>query len=209
MVPLLEDIDLEYYKYFIYTYKLRRKCMYAESKKSIYGTLEVSLLFWVKLSKILEEMGYQRNEYEWCVMNKIIDDKQCTILWHFDDLNTSHVDPSVISSVLSDIDVEYGKIAKMTITRGKLYKYLGMTIYYSSPGKLIFSMIDYIGKKYPRIHEGVIINACCTPPLWHCRRCNQTVPGRRGYFPLFCSTTAIYFKEGTSRHPGSSIFPVH
>ena len=83
MVTLLEDIDPEYYKYFIYKDKRGRKCMYAESKKAIYGTLEASLLFWKK-SKILEEMVYQRNEYDWCVMNKIIDDKQCTILWYVD-----------------------------------------------------------------------------------------------------------------------------
>ena len=62
MVNLLEEIDPEYYKYLIYTNKRRRKCMYAESNKAIYGTLEESLLFWEKLSKILEEMGYQRNE---------------------------------------------------------------------------------------------------------------------------------------------------
>ena len=43
-------------------------------------------------------------------MNKIIDEKQCTILWHVDDLNTSHIDPAVIYSVLSDIDAKYGKI---------------------------------------------------------------------------------------------------
>ena len=49
-------------------------------------------------------------------------------------------------SVLSDIDVDYGRIAKMTITQGKVHKYLGMTIYYSSPGKLIFLIIDYIEK---------------------------------------------------------------
>ena len=73
-------------------------------------------------------MGYQRNEYDWCVMNNIIDNKQCTILWHVDDMKTSHIDPTVVSSVLADIDVEYGKISKMTITRGKIHKYLGMTI---------------------------------------------------------------------------------
>ena len=61
MVTLLEDIDPEYYKDFIYTDKCGRKCMYEEAKKAIYGTLEASLLFWAKLSKILEEMGYQRN----------------------------------------------------------------------------------------------------------------------------------------------------
>ena len=90
-------------------------------------------------------MGYQRNEYDWCVMNKIIDNKQCTMLWHVNDLKKSHVDPAVVSSVISDIDIEYGKISKMTTTRGKVHKYPRMTIYYSSPGKVILSMINYIG----------------------------------------------------------------
>ena len=89
--------------------------MYAEYKKAIYVTLEASLLFWAKLSKSLEEMGYQRNEYDWCVMNKIIDNKQCNILWHVDDLKTSPVDPDIVSRVLADIDAEYGKIEKTTI----------------------------------------------------------------------------------------------
>ena len=61
MVTLLEEIDPEYYKDFIYTDKRGRECMYAAANKVIYGTLEASLLFWGKLSKILEEMGYQRN----------------------------------------------------------------------------------------------------------------------------------------------------
>ena len=79
-------------------------------------------------------------------MNKIIEKKQCTIIQHADDLNTSHVDPAVVSSVLADIDAEYGRIAKMTTMWGKVHKYLGMTIDYSLPGKLILSMIDCIGK---------------------------------------------------------------
>ena len=79
-------------------------------------------------------------------MNKIIENKQYTILWHVDYLKTSHFDPAVVSKIIVDIDAEYGKIAKMTITQGKVHKYLRMTIYYSSPGKVIFSMIDYIGK---------------------------------------------------------------
>ena len=61
MVTLLEEIDPEYYKVFIYADKRGRKCMYSEAKKTIYGTLEASLLFWGKLSKILEEMVYWRN----------------------------------------------------------------------------------------------------------------------------------------------------
>ena len=49
MVTLLEEIEPEHYKGFIFTDKCRRKCMYAESKKAIYGTLEASLLFLGKL----------------------------------------------------------------------------------------------------------------------------------------------------------------
>ena len=41
----------------------------------------------------------------------------------------------------------------MTITRGKVHKYLGMTIDYSSPGKLIFLMIYYIIKMLDNIPE--------------------------------------------------------
>ena len=54
MVTLLEETDPDYYKYFIFTYKRGRKCMYAEAKKAIYGSLESSLLFWAKLSKSLK-----------------------------------------------------------------------------------------------------------------------------------------------------------
>ena len=87
-------------------------------------------------------------------MNKVIDNKQCTILCHFDDLNTSHVYPDVVSVVLADIDAEYGNIAKMTITWVKVHKYLGMTIDYSSPGKVIFLMIDYIFDNIPEDMKG-------------------------------------------------------
>ena len=55
--------------------------------------------------------------------------------------------------VLADIDAEYGKIARMNTTRGKVQKYLGMIIGYSLPGKVIFSMINYIGKMIDNIPE--------------------------------------------------------
>ena len=54
MVILIEKINPLYYKDYIYTNKRGRKCMYSESKKAIYGTLEASLPFWSKISKSLE-----------------------------------------------------------------------------------------------------------------------------------------------------------
>ena len=65
----------------------------------------------------------------------------------------SHVDPDIVSSILSGIDEEYGNIAEMAITQGKVQKYLGITIDCSSPDKLIFSIVDYIGKMLDKIPE--------------------------------------------------------
>ena len=54
----------------------------------------------------------------------------------------SHFDPDIYSSVLVDIGAEYVKIAKNTMKLDKMHKYLGINIDYSSPGKVIFSMVD-------------------------------------------------------------------
>ena len=76
---------------------------------------------------------------------KVITVKQYTILWHIRHLKMLHVYFNIFSGVFADIYTEYGKIAKVAITRGKVLKYLGMNINYSSPDKVIFSMVNYIG----------------------------------------------------------------
>ena len=73
-------------------------------------------------------MSYQKNEYEWCVMERKNNNRQCTILCHSDDLKMSHIDPENVPRNPADMDEEYGNIAKITTTRGKIHKYLGMTI---------------------------------------------------------------------------------
>ena len=54
----------------------------------------------------------------------------------------------------------------MTITRGKVHKYLGMTIDYSLPGKVIFLIIDYIVKMLDDIPEN-IKGGSATPSAHH------------------------------------------
>lgn len=77
--------------------------------------------------------------------NKVIDNKQCTLLWHVDDLKISHEDPAVVTSIISLLDKEFGdKDAPLTVHRGKIHKYLGMTLDYSIDGKVVIIMEDYI-----------------------------------------------------------------
>ena len=54
----------------------------------------------------------------------------------------------------------------MTIMQGKVHKYLGMTIDYSSSSKAIFSMIYYIGKIIDNIPEE-IKGESATPSVHH------------------------------------------
>ena len=68
----------------------------------------------------------------------------------------SHVDSDIFSSVIYDIGAEYGNTEKIIITRGKIHKYLGMAINYSSPGKVKLSMVSYIGKILGDIPEDMI-----------------------------------------------------
>jgi hypothetical protein len=64
--------------------------MYVELMKALYGTLIAALLFWKLLSRKFLLWGFTINPYDWCVTNKIIDGRQCTVLCHVNDLKISH-----------------------------------------------------------------------------------------------------------------------
>jgi hypothetical protein len=66
------------------------------------------------------------------------------LLSHVDDLKISHVDANVVTEVIGLLESEFGNEAPLTKSRGKVHEYLGMVIDYSIPGKVMFTMIDYI-----------------------------------------------------------------
>ena len=65
----------------------------------------------------------------------------------------SHVYYEIVSSLLSDIDAEYGNIVKMNITWGNIHKNLKITIDYHFTGKVKFFIVNYIGKVIKYIPE--------------------------------------------------------
>ena len=88
-------------------------------KVALYGTLKAALLFWKKLTASLKLRGFVINPYDWCIANKDIDGKQCTIVWHVDDLKISHVNSRVVDEIITSLNAEYGKVGEMTVRRGK------------------------------------------------------------------------------------------
>jgi hypothetical protein len=68
------------------------------------------------------------NPYDATVWNKMVNGKQFTIVFHIDDLLLSHLNPNIVTSYIRKLHKEYGSLENLTVTRGKVHEYLGMTI---------------------------------------------------------------------------------
>ena len=71
----------------------------------------------------------------------MINGKQCTIVWHVDDLKISHVETSVVDDVIKMLESTYGE---MPTQRGKEFLYLGMTLDYGVEKKVKIKMCDFV-----------------------------------------------------------------
>jgi hypothetical protein len=91
------------YEAFVIT-ESRRKVLYVQLLKALYGCVVSALLWYELFSGHLKEMGFKINPYDSCIANKIIDKKQCTIAWYVDDMKISHVNQDVVTQVIQDIE---------------------------------------------------------------------------------------------------------
>ena len=114
MVDTLLKIDQDLYEPFV-VQEGKEKVLYLELLKALYGTLRTARLFWEKLSGKPQEWGFEANPYDSCVVNKMINGKQCTIGWHVDDVRCSHVDPMVAEHMIDLMSKEFGKGAPSTV----------------------------------------------------------------------------------------------
>jgi len=85
LAELLTKLDPKIYNEYLYSNNGKPN-MYVKLKKALYGTLQAIMLFWKDLTKTLMDWGLIVNPYDRCVANKMIDGKQCTDLWHVDDI---------------------------------------------------------------------------------------------------------------------------
>ncbi len=144
MCDLLVRVDPRVYGPYVTT-ENEKNVIYVQLTNALYGTLQAAFLFWENLSKFLvEQLGFEINSYDQCVANKLINSKQCTVLWHVDDIKMSHQEQSVLDALVDELDRKYGAVKPMTVTRGKIHAYLGMTLDFTEPGKVVFQMDDYI-----------------------------------------------------------------
>jgi hypothetical protein len=95
LVDLLIQVELSFREYV--TYNQGKKTLYASLNKALYGTVQASLLFWQRLlTFLIDNLGFAQNQYDWCVVNKVVNGVQCSIVWYMDDLKISHQDSAVV-----------------------------------------------------------------------------------------------------------------
>jgi hypothetical protein len=143
-----------------------KKVLYLLLEKALYGTLIAAKLFWKHLSSVLISKGFKINPYDTCVANKMINGKQCAILWHVDDLKISHVDPTVVTNVIAMLSAEFGKEAPLTISRGAVHEYLGMTLDFTEKGVAKIDMSKYVENILTEMPEDMA-GVCPTPAANH------------------------------------------
>ena len=133
-----------------------RHVIYVVCKKAIYGTLNAAILAYKKLTSHLTEWGFKMNEYEPCVWNKMVSGKQLTVVFHVDDGIVAHEDPTVVTHFLRRLEEVYGKTDPLSITRGNVHEYLGMTMDFSQSGDVEISMYDYVKKLINKLPPDMI-----------------------------------------------------
>ena len=66
-------------------------------------------------------------------------------------------------AVLGRLEKRYGKETPVTVTRGDIHEYLGMTIDYSQEGKVVIRMEDYIENMLDELGDDTMQGVATTP----------------------------------------------
>ena len=59
-------------------------------------------------------------------------------------MKVSHKDQSILEDFLGGLRNEFGQEDELTENKGLIHEYLGITIDYSIPRKVVFIMFDYL-----------------------------------------------------------------
>ena len=105
----------------------------------------------LKVCKISKLNKFKMNPYDTCVANQLVNGLHKSILFHVDYCKLIHKDTKVNASCIGVLHEEYHSIFEdgsgtMKLNHGKLQKYLGMTLDYTTVGQVKTTILDYIGE---------------------------------------------------------------
>jgi hypothetical protein len=146
LVDILVKIDPGVYKSYVSKDKKKSKQLLVKFQNA---TMVASLLYYRKFVKGLMDIDFVINPYDLCVANNMIKGEQMTICFHVDDCKLSHRKTKFMDIIIEYLRQEYESIFEegygaMTVIRGKIHEYIGMTLDYTACGQVKIIMFDYV-----------------------------------------------------------------
>ena len=121
IIDIMCDVNPEYKDYTIE--EKGQQVLYVRVLRAIYGSIYSGLLWYDLFTNTLKDMGFELNPYDQCVANKMVNGKQCTIVWYVDDLKVSHMEHDVNMEVIDTLRQHFGDLKATT---GDKHTYLGV-----------------------------------------------------------------------------------
>jgi hypothetical protein len=122
-----------------------------QCQNALYGTMVSSMLYYRKFVKSLTDIDFVINPYDLFVANKMIEGDHMDICFHVDDCKLIHGKTKVMDSRIEYLRQEYDSSFEdgsgvMTVSRGKIHKYLGINLDYTVRGQFKITMFDCVDK---------------------------------------------------------------
>ena len=98
-----------------------------------------------------------------------------TVVWHVDNLKVSHMDAKEVDEFFKQMEETVSEDTPLSVSRGKIHDYLGMTLDFHNKGKVQIDMKHYIDmmlQHAPKDMEGV----SNTPGAAHLFKTNSEDP---------------------------------
>ena len=115
--------------------------MYIRILKAIYSMIESELLWYELYASVINDMEFQINPYDMCMVKIYINGKQCTIDWYIDNNKVLHVEQEVIYDVINKVEVIF---LGLMVREGNTHTLLGTNIRYVKNKKVAINMKEYI-----------------------------------------------------------------
>ena len=109
----------------------------------------------------------------------MINGQQMTVVWHVDDLKVSHVDAAEVEKFVRQMETTFGKDTRLTVSRGQVHDYLGMTLASRTKGEVRINMEHYIDMMLQDAPEEMK-GAATTPAASHLFKVNDKDPQHLG-----------------------------
>ena len=99
----------------------KKKYLYGELIKAVYGNLLAAVIFYNKLTQHLKNQGFEMNKYHKCTFNKMVNGDELIVQFHVDNLKASHKDKKVLDDFMHKLTKQFGNEAELSETTGKVH----------------------------------------------------------------------------------------